>query len=218
MQEETNKPGSETNETQQMMHVVDPIPDVNEINPEQIGDANPSEIPPNPDNVLPEGKKIMMMPPPWRILNGSGKICLQMVRRGEKMTESGLFLPAEREIIATEKYKSPIPSDAMFFVVDYDQDINYNYRKEKLRVLELNEKEPHKLIKMADKKVPTEGVIYALDKSGDLDVLHKGDEVHFNTENFMPVKIRTEWDTYYVIHFLDILGITKTFPRERLEG
>jgi len=206
MQEEEKKPGTETDQAQEVNNVkLSVVPnDTPEVIEESIPGGNqPPDVTGVPEK---QEKKIMMMPPPWRILNGSGKICLQMERRGDKMTESGLILPGQRELLVAEKFKSPIPSDAMFFIVDYDPDINYNYRKEKLKALGLQE---------GNKKHDI--YIHKMDQSGDLDVLRKGDQVHFNTENFMPVKIKTDWDTYYVVHFLDILGITKTYPRTRLE-
>lgn len=166
----------------------------------------PIEQPIEKTSAEPEGKKIMLMNPPWRILNGSGKICLQMERRGDKKLDSGLYL-AGNTIDIQQKYKSPIPEDAMFFIVDYDPDINYHYRKEKLKALGLQEEN--------NKHKPW---IAKLDEVGELDVLRKGDEAFLNIETWMPVKMKTELDVYYVVHFLDVLGINKTFPRTRLEA
>lgn len=147
-----------------------------------------------------------LMPPSASILNGSGFVTLQMFRKGTYMTKNGLFVPGSGYLDMAERYKSPIPNDAVWFVVDYDLDINLKYRKEKLKLYGYDEKNKN--------HIPS---IKRLDEIGDLDILRIGDEIIMNGENFIPVKMKLELDTYYRVHTMDIMAIKKHYPRMAFE-
>jgi len=95
----------------------------------------------------------------------------------------------------------------MWFVVKYNPDININYRVEKLKRLGLHDIRNHK----------DQGMIHKMEENGELDVVRIGDRVFFNHINFIPVKIRIGFQENYIAHHYDILGVLKSFPRNRLE-
>ena len=134
-----------------------------------------------------------------------------------------------------------------FFIVAYDDDINLAYRKAKLDLLGLPEfrgsrtdaekqieqmeaeikklkamkgttaktaKENHTRLNNLINQMTILQKVLKLEEVGALDVLCLGDQVHFNVEHFLPVDMG---DDYYVIHYTDMLGIEKDFPRFRLE-
>ena len=138
-----------------------------------------------------------LFPPDCSILNGTGFVIVQMHRKDHFVSPGGIEVVPGFE--AEQRYRSPIPSDAIFFVVEFDRDMNLHYRKEKLKLLGLNEKDAkHKPI------------IKKLEKSGDLDILELVDEVIINHENFIPVRMKLDprWD-YFRVHTMDILAVKK---------
>lgn len=168
-------------------------------------DLDPSQ---QPGDDLPEEAQIFLQPPIYRALNGSGRIILQMERAKEvKDKKSGLIIPGSNDILKPEKEKGPIPFDAMFFVVDYDRDINTNYRADKLKKLGL-----HDIKNSKDQEV-----IKKMDANGELDVIRIGDRVFFNHINWMPVRLQVGFQVNFIAHYYDILGVIKSFPRERFE-
>ncbi|MCX6249979.1 MAG: hypothetical protein NTX61_04425 [Bacteroidetes bacterium] len=95
----------------------------------------------------------------------------------------------------------------MWHAVDYDPDININYRHEKLKTLGLT-----------DQKNPKhKEEIARMEHSGELDVLRTGDRLFFNHVNFVPVRIKVGLQSNYIAHYYDILGVQKSFPGNRLE-
>ncbi len=151
---------------------------------------------------------IQLKPPIYEALNGSGRIILQMERTGDiKDKKSGLIITGNTDIGKTKREIGPIPSDAMWFVVKYDPDINIHYRTAKLKELGLHDIRNHKDQRMINK----------MEENGELDVVRIGDRVFFNHINFIPVKIRIGFQENYIAHHYDILGVLKSFPRNRLE-
>ena len=121
--------------------------------------------------------------------------------------KSGLIIAGNSDIGKSAREIGPIPSDAMWFVVKYDPDINLHYRAAKLKELSLHDVRNHK----------DQGRIHELEANGELDVIRIGDRVFFNHINFIPVKIVVGFQENYIAHHYDILGVLKSFPRNRLE-
>lgn len=152
-----------------------------------------------------EVRKLELRIPDWNVPNGSHRLVMQMERSTEmKQTESGIWLPKMSFEEIAERYRSPIPNDAVFYVVAYDPDINLKYRKEKLKLLNLDEQK-HKVL------------IAQYENKGMLDCLRLGDEIVWNKEHFIPVKIMDEFTVYYVCNLMDVIGIRKQEDRMLLE-
>ncbi len=131
-----------------------------------------------------------------------------MERSGDiKDKKSGLIIAGNTDIGKSKREIGPIPSDAMWFVVKCDPDINLHYRAAKLKELGLHDIRNHK----------DQGRIHELEANGELDVIRVGDRVFFNHINFIPVKIVVGFQENYIAHHYDILGVIKSFPRNRLE-
>jgi hypothetical protein len=88
-----------------------------------------------------------------------------------------------------------------------DPDININYRVEKLKRLGLHDIRNHK----------DQGMIHKMEENGELDVVRIGDRVFFNHINWMPVRLQVGFQVNFIAHYYDILGVIKSFPRDRLE-
>ncbi len=176
-----------------------------------------------PADDLGENVQINLRPPIYSALNGSGRIVLQMERAGAiKDTKSGLFMPGGNiaDIGKSVREIGPIPSDAMFFVVDYDRTININFRTQLLKTLGLHDVS-HLHIKDKNKQnkaeIENDQLVRKMDQNGELDIIRIGDRVFFNHINFIPVKIVVGFQENYIAHHYDILGVLKSFPRNRLE-
>lgn len=148
---------------------------------------------------------IFLEEPPFKVLNGSQRLMLWKEREGIIKDKKSSLLIAKNPIDRNARETSPIESDAMWFVVDYDRDLNILYKKDKLKMLGIYDEHNAKYQKR----------IQELANNGDLDIVKLGDRVFMNNENFIPVKVKFGFNVYYVVHYMDILSIYKQFDGKR---